>query len=88
MTDDVLWRGTAPSEAYPLRAGCYCLLSLRCGRVRMLSFLAQRSPTTIGFLLVCLALVPAFEFSNGFHDAANAVATVIYTNSLSRSTPC
>ncbi len=27
-----------------------------------------------------LALV--FEFSNGFHDTANAVATVIYTNSL------
>ncbi len=48
----------------------------------MLSFLAQGSPTTIGFLLVCLALVLAFEFSNGFHDTANAVATVIYTNSL------
>jgi PiT family inorganic phosphate transporter len=40
------------------------------------------SPTTIGILIVCLALVLAFEFSNGFHDAANAVATVIYTNSL------
>lgn len=48
----------------------------------MLSFLAQGSPTAIAFLLVCLALVLAFEFSNGFHDAANAVATVIYTNSL------
>ena len=48
----------------------------------MFSFLAQGSPTTIGFLLVCLALVLAFEFSNGFHDTANAVATVIYTNSL------
>ena len=32
--------------------------------------------------MVCLALVLAFEFSNGFHDTANAVATVIYTNSL------
>ena len=40
------------------------------------------SPTTIAFLLVCLTLVLAFEFSNGFHDTANAVATVIYTNSL------
>ncbi len=48
----------------------------------MLSFLAQGSPTTAGFLIVCLALVLAFEFSNGFHDTANAVATVIYTNSL------
>jgi inorganic phosphate transporter, PiT family len=37
---------------------------------------------TIAFLLGCLALVLCFEFSNGFHDAANAVATVIYTNSL------
>ncbi len=48
----------------------------------MFSFLAQGSPTTIGFLRVCLALVLAFEFSNGFHDTANTVATVIYTNSL------
>jgi PiT family inorganic phosphate transporter len=24
-----------------------------------------------------------FEFVNGFHDTANAVATVIYTNSMS-----
>lgn len=36
------------------------------------------------FLLLCLALLAAcaFEFINGFHDTANAVATVIYTNSL------
>jgi inorganic phosphate transporter, PiT family len=48
----------------------------------MLSFLAQGSPAAIGFLMVCLVLVLAFEFSNGFHDTANAVATVIYTKSL------
>ena len=30
----------------------------------------------------CLLLVCAFEFINGFHDTANAVAPVIYTNSL------
>lgn len=29
-----------------------------------------------------MLLVMAFEATNGFHDAANAVATVIYTNSL------
>ncbi len=34
------------------------------------------------FLVLCLVLALAFEFSNGFHDTANAVATVIYTNSL------
>ncbi|TAE05432.1 MAG: anion permease [Bacteroidetes bacterium] len=33
-------------------------------------------------LLVCLLFVCAFEFINGFHDTANAVATVIYTNSM------
>ena len=36
------------------------------------------------FLLLFLSLFAAcaFEFVNGFHDTANAVATVIYTNSL------
>ena len=33
-------------------------------------------------LLLFLALALAFEFVNGFHDTANAVATVIYTNAL------
>jgi inorganic phosphate transporter, PiT family len=34
------------------------------------------------FLGLAIALVIGFEFVNGFHDTANAVATVIYTNSL------
>src|SRR5882724_8301155 len=39
--------------------------------------------TPTAFLLVlALALALSFEFVNGFHDTANAVATVIYTNSL------
>lgn len=33
-------------------------------------------------LIVCLLCVCFFEFINGFHDTANAVATVIYTHSL------
>lgn len=33
-------------------------------------------------LIVCLFVACAFEFVNGFHDTANAVATVIYTNTL------
>src|ERR1700742_1848987 len=48
----------------------------------MFAALAQGAPVTIVFLLACLVLVLVFEFSNGFHDTANAVATVIYTNSL------
>src|SRR5208283_1806153 len=40
------------------------------------------------FVLLGLALAIAlgFEFVNGFHDTANAVATVIYTNSLAPNT--
>ncbi len=33
-------------------------------------------------LILCLVAACVFEFVNGFHDTANAVATVIYTNSL------
>lgn len=33
-------------------------------------------------LFLCLLAACAFEFVNGFHDTANAVATVIYTNTL------
>ena len=33
-------------------------------------------------LVLLLALALAFEFINGFHDTANAVATVIYTKAL------
>ena len=40
------------------------------------------STTLIIFLVLCLVLACAFEFVNGFHDTANAVATVIYTNSM------
>lgn len=39
--------------------------------------------TSLAVLLIfCLLCACAFEFVNGFHDTANAVATVIYTNSL------
>lgn len=36
----------------------------------------------IVFLVICIVLACVFEFVNGFHDTANAVATVIYTNSM------
>ena len=47
----------------------------------MLTSLGIDLPTAV---LLCLALLLAlsFEFVNGFHDTANAVATVIYTHSL------
>lgn len=40
-------------------------------------------PLSVGLSLVlALALVLVFEFINGFHDTANAVATVIYTKAM------
>ncbi len=43
-----------------------------------------RTLTAFPFILLGVALLIAlgFEFVNGFHDTANAVATVIYTHSL------
>jgi len=45
---------------------------------------AVRGTSFFPFLLLGIALLVAlgFEFVNGFHDTANAVATVIYTHSL------
>ncbi len=48
----------------------------------MFAHLAIGSAPTLIMLSVGFILVLAFEFSNGFHDTANAVATVIYTHSL------
>lgn len=42
--------------------------------------------TLIILLVICLVLACTFEFVNGFHDTANAVATVIYTNSMKPTT--
>src|SRR6201995_6118262 len=43
-----------------------------------------KTTTFLPYLLLFVALLTAlgFEFVNGFHDTANAVATVIYTHSL------
>jgi inorganic phosphate transporter, PiT family len=41
---------------------------------------------TLIFLLLALGLALSFEFVNGFHDTANAVATVIYTHTLKPNT--
>ena len=45
---------------------------------------AVKTASAWPYMLLGLALLIAlgFEFVNGFHDTANAVATVIYTNSL------
>jgi len=49
-----------------------------------ISATGEHATTWLPFVLLGIALLIAlgFEFVNGFHDTANAVATVIYTNSL------
>ena len=42
----------------------------------------QMGAVVLGFLVVALLIALGFEFVNGFHDTANAVATVIYTHSM------
>ncbi len=44
--------------------------------------LTALSTTSLTFLVIAIGIALAFEFVNGFHDTANAVATVIYTKSL------
>lgn len=51
---------------------------------KLIPFLGESDLTT-GLVIVfalCIIAVVAFEFVNGFHDTANAVATVIYTKAL------
>jgi inorganic phosphate transporter, PiT family len=48
----------------------------------VLSNLDPASSLALGLLIFSLLMVIMFEATNGFHDAANAVATVIYTQSL------
>lgn len=46
------------------------------------AFIADLPTFAAILLIVCLLAVCFFEAINGFHDTANAVATVIYTNTL------
>lgn len=48
----------------------------------MLTHLDPASALAVALLIFALLMVIMFEATNGFHDAANAVATVIYTKSL------
>ena len=48
----------------------------------MLNHLDPASALAVGLLVFSMIMVIMFEATNGFHDAANAVATVIYTKLL------
>src|SRR5579863_7186492 len=65
--------------------GGVLLIGISYAAVNLVSDLSGFHSTSIlPYLLLTLALLVAlgFEFVNGFHDTANAVATVIYTHSM------
>ena len=72
------------------RAGILLFLLALAGGLAYIGFHVSKDLDTVTvtsvwpYLLLGLALLIAlgFEFVNGFHDTANAVATVIYTHSL------
>jgi len=72
------------------RAGVIAFLLALAGGLAYIAFHVSKDLDNVTitsvwpYLLLALALLIAlgFEFVNGFHDTANAVATVIYTHSL------
>ena len=75
----------SPSKAGMLVFGVILLSGILYAGINLLSDLSGvRTASTFAYLLLAVALMTAlgFEFVNGFHDTANAVATVIYTHSL------
>src|SRR5580658_7260315 len=73
------------AKAGPLIAGAVLLVgAIYAGSALLADLATAPSPGALVYTLLGLALLIAlgFEFVNGFHDTANAVATVIYTHSL------
>jgi PiT family inorganic phosphate transporter len=72
--------GTAGFAAAILAAILYVAYSIYADA----SLAGVQATTYLPFILLFIALLIAlgFEFVNGFHDTANAVATVIYTNAM------
>src|SRR5580698_6840633 len=75
----------SPGKLGMLGFGVVLLIGIIYSAFHLLTDLANvHSGSVMPFVLLGLALLVAlgFEFVNGFHDTANAVATVIYTHSL------
>ena len=76
MCRAVLWGYSSAELIHLPVTGCVVC----CGTVHL--FGDTLSTGSAFFLLLALGLALSFEFVNGFHDTANAVATVIYTHTL------
>jgi len=75
----------SPGRIGVIGFGVVFLIGVAYAAFHLLSDLSTvRSGSITPFVLLGVALLVAlgFEFVNGFHDTANAVATVIYTHSL------
>jgi len=75
----------SPSKAGIMVFAVIVLAGILYAAVNLISDLTGvRASGAFAYLLLVVALLTAlgFEFVNGFHDTANAVATVIYTHSL------
>src|SRR6202451_1424914 len=77
--------GSGPGRIGMLVFGVALVVGLIYAGGHLLSDLRQMHSAAVGpYVLLGVALLIAlgFEFVNGFHDTANAVATVIYTHAL------
>src|ERR1700733_1486885 len=77
--------GAGPGRIGMLVFGVALIIGLIYAGGHLLSDLSQMHSASVGpYVLLGVALLVAlgFEFVNGFHDTANAVATVIYTHSM------
>jgi inorganic phosphate transporter, PiT family len=75
----------SPGKIGMIGFGVVLLIGVIYSAYHLLSDLSNvHSGTILPYVLLGLALLVAlgFEFVNGFHDTANAVATVIYTHSM------
>jgi len=74
----------SPGRIGMLGFGVVLIIGVVYSAYHLLSDLAASHSSVTAYVLLGIALLVAlgFEFVNGFHDTANAVATVIYTHSL------
>jgi PiT family inorganic phosphate transporter len=78
--------GQKPNPWFNVLAGVVVIAGIIYAGIHLANDLSVvRDTRAYPYILLGIALLIAlgFEFVNGFHDTANAVATVIYTNSLS-----
>ena len=73
----------SPSKAGMLVFAVILIAGIGYAAINLLTDISGvRTASTFAYFLLAIALLTAlgFEFVNGFHDTANAVATVIYTH--------